>query len=568
MNFLRIFILLGTVLIGFNQNANAITSIGDDFYIVVQFTNFSLKDIEIKNQSPLENIEFNYANYKKLYSTFNQFEGFSINFCEKILKKVESGEALSGDDLYYLKNAISTYENINAKMLEFGKLYSLSSGTQIAKSLSSKNQDKTKVLSSLINISAHSSVLKYITNMHNILFNSNNVLRRIVKNTIRLDEDNLDNMITKLKNIDEYVLNMANNRKFSTHIIMIQNIKKDLKKLFEDDEFAQSLILLISTDETIHKLSLADTFWKFNNNSVTDAVVTSANKFMGWLSSVFGNIVGSIKWRKGFFYKNTIPYEKMVGTLKPMDVLLEKSPFSLTDKFIPGHFGHAALYLGTKEQLESINMWDHPDIIPYQEEIINGNTILEAIRTGVHLTSIEEFNNIDEVSIIRKTDVLVNTPLLIESIKRGIDQIGKEYDFNFDVENLDKIVCSELIYLVFGQVHWPSKYRLGRASVTPDNIAEVLFHKHTKFNMEQYIIAPEKNKFVNGSLLDLAPELGYELRAEDGTNIIDINSPLNTFWKKSEKCYNVVKDQQNNINERECKTTYTLEYYEEKTVQN
>jgi hypothetical protein len=254
----------------------------------------------------------------------------------------------------------------------------------------------------------------------------------------------------------------------------------------------------------------------------------------------------------------------MVETLKPMDILLEKSPFSLTDKFIPGHFGHAALYLGTKEQLENINMWNHPDIIPYQEEIISGKTILEAIRTGVHLTSIEEFNNIDEVTIMRKKDVLDSTPLLIESIKRGFDQIGKEYDFNFDVENLDKIVCSELIYLVFGQVHWPSKYRLGRASVTPDNIAEALFQKFTKFNMEQYIIAPEKDKFVNATLLDLAPEIGYELRAEDGTNIIDINNPLNTFWKKSEKCYTVNRDETNNITERQCKTIYTLEIYEEK----
>jgi uncharacterized protein YycO len=301
-----------------------------------------------------------------------------------------------------------------------------------------------------------------------------------------------------------------------------------------------------------------------------DEVTEFFSKLSNWLSGFFGNVAGSIRWRKGFMYESQSVLSMMKEKLQPMDVLLEKSPFTLTDKFIPGHYGHVALYLGTKEQLEAINMWNHPDIIPYQQMIEEGNVILEAVRPGVKLSKLEEFINIDEVTVVRKKDALENPDGLIESITRGMDQIGKDYDFNFDVETLDKIVCSELVYIVYGQVKWPTKYRLGRATISPDDVAEVIFQKDTKFNVEQYLIAPERHRIETGSIIALGDELNYELRSEDGSPRKTENDPSNTFWKKEEKCYRVAteEDHEKMNFSLQCKTTYSLVMYAERTVGN
>ena len=62
--------------------------------------------------------------------------------------------------------------------------------------------------------------------------------------------------------------------------------------------------------------------------------------------------------------------------------------------------------------------------------------------------------------------------------ERTLDQLGKDYDFNFDVNTLDKIVCSELIYHAFGRINWPVKYVLGRPTISPDNLAEVAYYEN------------------------------------------------------------------------------------------
>jgi hypothetical protein len=54
---------------------------------------------------------------------------------------------------------------------------------------------------------------------------------------------------------------------------------------------------------------------------------------------------------------------------------------------------------------------------------------------------------------------------------RAFAQIGKEYDFNFDVESDRRIVCSELAYVVFTDVDWPTSSVLGRYSISPDQVA-------------------------------------------------------------------------------------------------
>ncbi len=71
-------------------------------------------------------------------------------------------------------------------------------------------------------------------------------------------------------------------------------------------------------------------------------------------------------------------------------------------------------------------------------------------------------------------DYLTNQ--LAERVILSLRQVGKEYDFNFDVETTDKIVCSELIYTVYINIDWPTGKTLGRYTISPDNVAEKTFN--------------------------------------------------------------------------------------------
>jgi hypothetical protein len=63
-----------------------------------------------------------------------------------------------------------------------------------------------------------------------------------------------------------------------------------------------------------------------------------------------------------------------------------------------------------------------------------------------------------------------------ESLLLTFRQIGKEYDFNFDVNTTEKIVCSELAYVCFPQINWPTEKTVGRHTISPDNVANLCWN--------------------------------------------------------------------------------------------
>ena len=63
-----------------------------------------------------------------------------------------------------------------------------------------------------------------------------------------------------------------------------------------------------------------------------------------------------------------------------------------------------------------------------------------------------------------------------ESLLLTFRQLGKEYDFNFDVNTTEKIVCSELAYVCFPQIDWPTEKTAGRHTISPDNVAHLCWN--------------------------------------------------------------------------------------------
>lgn len=202
---------------------------------------------------------------------------------------------------------------------------------------------------------------------------------------------------------------------------------------------------------------------------------------MNLLSKFFGNAVGIVETRTGKLYGDRAVADSLRSTLQPLDILLEKTPFRLTDKFIPGHFGHAAIWLGSRKDLVAAGIWDHPLVVPHREAIAasDGGVVLEALRGGVQLTRLDHFLNVDDLAVLRLaalapgSDGEIDRQLREDSLLMAFRQVGKDYDFNFDVDTTEKIVCSELIYVSFPIVDWATEKVMGRFTISPDNIAQL-----------------------------------------------------------------------------------------------
>lgn len=206
------------------------------------------------------------------------------------------------------------------------------------------------------------------------------------------------------------------------------------------------------------------------------------NRFVGRLSQFFGNTAGQVQSRDGKLKKLTLDaniMKLMKQKLKPLDILLEKTPFRLTDKFIPGYYGHVAIWLGTPEELAQIEvthlgkkipLLSHPKVVPHLSKISQGQLIVEALRKpGVTMNTFEHFLDIDDLLILRSQ--AYDPASLGEHLLRTFEQVGKAYDFNFNVETEREIVCSELIYSVFTEEAWPTSVSAGRYTISPDHVA-------------------------------------------------------------------------------------------------
>lgn len=187
-------------------------------------------------------------------------------------------------------------------------------------------------------------------------------------------------------------------------------------------------------------------------------------------SKILGNTAGLISFRHGKLNKlSREEKENITKQMQPLDILLEKTPFRLTDRMIPGYYGHVAIWAGSEDDLRALDLWDHPEIQPYQTQIREGRRIIEALRPGVQINSLEHFLNIDDLLVLRDKNLTDETRK--EFILRAFSQVGKEYDFNFDVGTDKRIVCSEIVYTVFHDIVWPTKKSLSRYTISPDNVA-------------------------------------------------------------------------------------------------
>jgi len=166
---------------------------------------------------------------------------------------------------------------------------------------------------------------------------------------------------------------------------------------------------------------------------------------------------------------------EMRQQLKPGDILIERQNWYLSRAFMPGFWAHAALYVGTTNDLIKLGLAEDARVLRHWREFAHRDAeghehlILEAVPEGVRMTTLEHCIGVaDSAAVLRPR---VTEAQVREAIVRAFSHLGKPYDFDFDFFSTDKLVCTELVYRAYdGCVRFPLADVMGRKTLPPTEL--------------------------------------------------------------------------------------------------
>jgi hypothetical protein len=161
--------------------------------------------------------------------------------------------------------------------------------------------------------------------------------------------------------------------------------------------------------------------------------------------------------------------------LKPGDILIERQNWFLSRAFMPGYWAHAALYVGTTNDLVRLGLDRDQRVAAWWSQYAardaagHEHLILEAVPQGVRMTTLEHCIGVaDAAAVLRPR---VSEAEIREAIARAFSHLGKSYDFDFDFFTSDKLVCTELVYRCYdGAVQFPLVEVMGRKTLPPTEL--------------------------------------------------------------------------------------------------
>jgi hypothetical protein len=387
-----------------------------------------------------------------------------------IKEKLDRGRPLTGDDLALINTGINEHLALRTELLAAAEAHECwldGSEKELARQGISPEARLTGVMLSL-----SSAMLLYDNYLLSIsLFEGDSKLRRI------LNERDPGYAVTSaaLARVTLNYNSIGNRARVRKAIKFYERESARFKKTLEQKPESGYLNLLIAQSPSYSMVKKWSPFYVvgrklgFLTGVTTDTLNGMEREGVSLFSMVFGNAVGLVETRKGKLYKKGEVLADVSNSLRAGDILLEKTPFRLTDKLIPGYWGHAAVWIGTEAELKELGIWDNPLVARYRDEIREGRLVVEALRSGVEMNTLQHFMNIDSIGVLRKPgqsrDARANT--VIQSLR----QVGKPYDFNFDVESKGRVYCSKLVYLSYSGIDWPTKKSMGRTTFTPDDVA-------------------------------------------------------------------------------------------------
>lgn len=394
----------------------------------------------------------------------------TITVGKGIKKKLDRGKPLTGDDLATINTGINQHLSLRRELLAVAEAHECwLDGSE--KAWAGQGVSAESRLTGVM-LSLSSAMLLYDNYLLSVsLFEGDSKLRRI------LNERDPGYAVTRaaLARVTLNYNSISNRARVRKAIKFYERESERFKTTLEQTLESGYLSLLIAQSPSYSMVKEWSPMYVvgrklgFLTGVTSDTLTGMEREGVSLFSMVFGNAVGLVETRKGKLYKKRDVLADVSSSLKAGDILLEKTPFRLTDKMIPGYWGHAAVWIGSEAELKELGIWENPLVVRYRDEIREGRLVVEALRSGVEMNSLEHFLNIDSIGILRKADQ--SREGRVNTVIQALRQVGKPYDFNFDVESKGRVYCSKLVYLSHSGIDWPTRKSLGRTTFTPDDVA-------------------------------------------------------------------------------------------------
>jgi glycerol-3-phosphate O-acyltransferase/dihydroxyacetone phosphate acyltransferase len=190
-----------------------------------------------------------------------------------------------------------------------------------------------------------------------------------------------------------------------------------------------------------------------------------------FLGSTFAGLRTTLQYRPAL---DTTIFEPMHALLRPGDIFLVRAEQKVTTALLPGFWTHAALYLGTTEEVAKLATSLPSDVHHGWENQSSAGQrfglVLEAISPGVILSPLEKCLFADNVLVLRPH---VDEQERAAALQEALGHIGKPYDFEFDFSTTTRLVCTELVYRSYhgrGSITFQLVKRLGRFTLSCDDM--------------------------------------------------------------------------------------------------
>ncbi|MCO4763893.1 MAG: hypothetical protein KC502_20435 [Myxococcales bacterium] len=151
--------------------------------------------------------------------------------------------------------------------------------------------------------------------------------------------------------------------------------------------------------------------------------------------------------------------------LEPGDIILERRNWYLSNLGLPGFWPHAALYLGSPDELskwaddEEVRKLFSKGLVAHIKEASpaayavyaadhdgQANRIIEAVSEGVIFATMHHSCLADHVAFLRPRRTKAERAW---AVAESFRHYGKPYDFDFDFQTIQSLVCSELVYTAY-----------------------------------------------------------------------------------------------------------------------
>jgi Permuted papain-like amidase enzyme, YaeF/YiiX, C92 family len=183
------------------------------------------------------------------------------------------------------------------------------------------------------------------------------------------------------------------------------------------------------------------------------------------------------------------------SVLRPWDILFSHRAWFITNDLIDGKRKHASIFLWNKSTLQKfiknngiVLSWD---IINMNQRKKTDMLIIDSTEHGVTVRSIDDLTYLDDILIVRIEKSQTQKEKMITTL---LEQLGKPYNYDFDINDTSSIYCSQLILqgLTTIDITIPYTSFAWRAYLYPQDIVDYIIATWIQ-NKEFSIVTAIKN---------------------------------------------------------------------------